>query len=151
MAEEIDLEKCNFWNFRSSVTWSWPWIGSKSYWCEYLIEVYPHTKLDRNRKNFSYGRTDSTYGRTDRPEFQFINSSLGDDVIKQELIRRWDSERQLIYDDVVHAEASAYARWTDFLISKDVRVPASLYYTGLQATARLSQCNIMKLVLERPC
>ena len=38
------------------------------------------------------------------------------------------SERELIYDDVVHAEASAYTHWTDFLISKDVR----LYYAGLQ-------------------
>jgi len=51
-------------------------------------------------------------------------------INKQELIR-WDSECELIYDDVVHAEASAYAHWTDFLISKDVRVPASLYYAGL--------------------
>jgi len=27
------------------------------------------------------------------------------------------SERELFYDDIVHAEASAYAHWTDFLIS----------------------------------
>jgi len=51
----------------------------------------------------------------------------------QELITRWDIERELIYDNVVHAEVSAYAHWTDCLISKDVRVPASLYYTGLQS------------------
>jgi len=36
---------------------------------------------------------------------------------KQELIRRWDSERELFYDDIVHIQASAYAHWTDFLIS----------------------------------
>jgi len=32
--------------------------------------------------------------------------------IPQELIRRWDNERELFYDDIVHAEASAYAHWT---------------------------------------
>jgi len=32
-------------------------------------------------------------------------------------IRRWDSERELFYDDIVHVEASAYAHWTDFLIT----------------------------------
>jgi len=35
----------------------------------------------------------------------------------QELIRRWDSKRELFYVDIVHVEASAYAHWTDFLIS----------------------------------
>jgi len=34
-----------------------------------------------------------------------------------ELVRRWDSERELFYDDIVHVEASAYVHWTDFLIS----------------------------------
>jgi len=36
--------------------------------------------------------------------------------IAKKLIRRWDNERELFYDDIVHVEASAYARWTDFLI-----------------------------------
>ena len=36
---------------------------------------------------------------------------------EQELIRRWDSERELFYDDIDHVQASAYAHWTDFLIS----------------------------------
>jgi len=36
---------------------------------------------------------------------------------KQELIRRWDSERELLYDDNIHIGASAYAHWTDLLIS----------------------------------
>ena len=36
---------------------------------------------------------------------------------EQELIRRWDSERELLYDDNIHVEASAYANWTDLLIS----------------------------------
>ena len=35
----------------------------------------------------------------------------------QQLIRRWDSERELFCDDIVHVEASAYAYWTDFLVS----------------------------------
>jgi len=34
---------------------------------------------------------------------------------RQELIRRWDSERELFNDDIVYVQASAYARWTDFL------------------------------------
>jgi len=40
-----------------------------------VVEVYPHTKLDGNRKNFlwTYGRTD---GRTDTPQFQSTRSSL---------------------------------------------------------------------------
>jgi len=29
-----------------------------------------------------------------------------------ELIRRWDSKRELFYDNIVHVEASAYADWT---------------------------------------
>jgi len=36
---------------------------------------------------------------------------------QKKLIGRWDSERELFYDDIVHAEASACAHWTDFLIS----------------------------------
>jgi len=35
---------------------------------------------------------------------------------RQELIRRWDSERELLYDDNIHVQASAYAHWTDLLI-----------------------------------
>jgi len=34
---------------------------------------------------------------------------------KQELISRWDSEREHFYDDIVHVVASAYASWTYFL------------------------------------
>ena len=33
---------------------------------------------------------------------------------KQELINRWDSEREFFYDDIIHVEASAYAHWTHF-------------------------------------
>jgi len=45
-AEEIDLEKCTFRNFGSSVTLTLD-----------RVEVYPPTKLDRNRKNFVDVRT----------------------------------------------------------------------------------------------
>jgi len=38
-------------------------------------------------------------------------------VNRQELIRRWDSERELLYDDNIHVEASVYAHWTALLIS----------------------------------
>jgi len=34
---------------------------------------------------------------------------------EQELISRWDSEREHFYDDIIHLEARAYAHWTDFL------------------------------------
>jgi len=36
-------------------------------------------------------------------------------ILGQELIRRWDSERELFYDDIVHLQASAYAHWTEIL------------------------------------
>jgi len=38
-------------------------------------------------------------------------------LYRQELIRRWDSERELLYDDNIHVGASAYAHWTDLPIS----------------------------------
>ena len=50
----------------------------------------------------------------------------------QELIRRWDSERELFYDDIVHVEASAYAHWTDFLIS-----PTTIYARPNQSSMHL--------------
>jgi len=34
---------------------------------------------------------------------------------RQELVRRWDSGRELFYDDIVH-KACTYTHWTDFLI-----------------------------------
>jgi len=40
---------------------------------------------------------------------------------RQELTRRWDSEREHFYDDIVHAEASNYAHWIDFLISTIIK------------------------------
>jgi len=46
---------------------------------------------------------------------QPVGSLLVDE--KQELIRSWDSERELFYDDIIHVEASAYAHWTDLLTS----------------------------------
>jgi len=45
-----------------------------------VVEVYPHTKLDGNRKNFVDVRT---YGRTDTPEFQSTRSSP----------RRWPNQK----------------------------------------------------------
>ena len=34
------------------------------YLCAYVVEIYPHTTLDRNRKNYLW-----TDGRTDTPDF----------------------------------------------------------------------------------
>jgi len=50
-----------------------------------VVEVYPHTKLDGNRKHFvdvrtRYGRTD---GHTSVPIYYVCTSSVGDDAIKQ--------------------------------------------------------------------
>ena len=39
-----------------------------------MVEVYPHTKLDGNRKKKTF------CGRTDTPEFQSTRSSVGDDL-----------------------------------------------------------------------
>ena len=73
-----------------------------------MCREVPSTVVRRRRKiwwGFLYG----VY----RPrEWLWIDSNG-----KQELIRRWYSERELFHDDIVHAEASAYAHWTDFLIS----------------------------------
>jgi len=49
---------------------------SRSHWRAYVVEVYPHTKLDGNRKNFLW-----MYGRMDTPVFQSTRSSVGDDLI----------------------------------------------------------------------
>jgi len=49
-----------------------------SHWYAYPVEIYPHTKLDRNCRNFVYIRKDRW---TDGPpEFQSIRSSPGDDL-----------------------------------------------------------------------
>jgi len=55
-----------------------------------VVEVYPHTKLDGNRKNFLW-----TYGRTDTPEFQCTRSSP----------RRWPNKNWVAkYSDFGHIE-----------------------------------------------
>jgi len=58
-AEEIDLEKCNFRKFWSSVTLTLALDRVKVALVHitYPGEFYPHTKLDRNKKTFR-GRTD---------------------------------------------------------------------------------------------
>ena len=57
MAEEIDLEKCTFRNFGSSVTLTLDRVEVTL--VRIWVEVYPHTKLDGNRKKlFVDVRTD---------------------------------------------------------------------------------------------
>jgi len=60
-AEEIDLEKCTLRNFGSSVSMTLTLDRVEVTLmrnCAYLVEVYPHTKLDGNRKkNFVDVRT----------------------------------------------------------------------------------------------
>jgi len=55
MAEEIDLEMCNFRNFRSPVTLTLDQVKVITA-CTYPDEVYPYTKLDRNQKKTFCGR-----------------------------------------------------------------------------------------------
>jgi len=62
MEEEIEVEKCTFRNFGSSVTLTLTLTLDR-------VEVYPHTKLDGNRKNFLW-----TYRRTD-------GHTVGDDDV----------------------------------------------------------------------
>jgi len=71
-AEEIDLEKCTFRNFGSSVTLTLDRVEVTR--CTHAVEVYPHTTLDGNRKNFLW-----MYRWTDTPEFQSTRSSPGND------------------------------------------------------------------------
>ena len=74
MAEEIDLEKCDVQNFRSSVTLILTLDRVEVILVHISGEVCPHTKLDRNWTNFLW-MDGHTYGCTDRPEFQAIRSS----------------------------------------------------------------------------
>ena len=58
--------------------WRWPWIRSSSHRCAYVVEVYPHTNLDANQKNFVDVRTAR---RTDTPNFsKSVRSSPGNDL-----------------------------------------------------------------------
>jgi len=70
----------------------------------------------------------------------------------QEVIRRWDSERERFYDDIVHVEASAYADWTDFL---SILIYAAANQGRSSTSFIILRCEpasaMMKLVLERAC
>jgi len=47
-----------------------------------------------------------------------INNAASTDIdASRKSNTRWESERQLFYNDIVHVQASAYAHWTNFLIS----------------------------------
>jgi len=72
MAEEIDLEKCNFRNFESSVTLTLDRVEVT------LVRISggglpTHQIRWKLEKNFLW-----TYGRTDTPEFKSTRSSPGD-------------------------------------------------------------------------
>ena len=74
-----------------------------------------------------------------RDDWQFIQLF---EIILQELIRRWDSERELFYfyDDIIHVEASAYAHWTDLLIST-INIYGRPIYAHKQSSMHLSPSN----------
>jgi len=95
-AEDIALEKCNFHNFGSSVTYTLDWVKVTLY--AYPVDVYPHTKLDGNRKNFLwiYGRMD---WRTDTPEFQSIRSSPGNDL--KIIVHDWQLRKKVLWIIIV--------------------------------------------------
>jgi len=85
MAEKIDLEKCNFQNFRSPVTLTLTLDRVEVIRLRISGRGLPHTKLDRNRKKKlvdgrKYVRT---YVRTDMTSnSKSIRTSPGDDLIK---------------------------------------------------------------------
>jgi len=66
MAEEIDLETCNFRTSEAQRPWPSPWIGSKSHWCAYPVPT--HQIRSKSEKLFVDGQTE-VY--TDRHEFQY--------------------------------------------------------------------------------
>jgi len=67
MAEETDLEKCNFWNFRSSVTLTLTLDRVEAILVHISCRGLPiHQIRSKLEKTFC--------GRTDRPQFQSIRS-----------------------------------------------------------------------------
>jgi len=80
MAKEIDLEKCNFRNFRSSVTLILTLDRIEVTLVCIPGQGLPAYQIRSKSEKLLCGRTDR---RTDRPEFQFIRSSLGDDLINK--------------------------------------------------------------------
>jgi len=90
MAEEIDLEKCNFRNFRSSVTLTLTLdrvevilVRISSRLEAYQVVPTHQIRSKSEKKTFC--------GRTDGPELQSIRSSLGDGLImkvKQNVSKR---------------------------------------------------------------
>jgi len=77
-------------------------------------------------------------------------------VYQQELISRWDSERERFYDDIVHVEVSAYAHRTDFLsmliyAAGNQGRSSTSFVILIRCEPAVSTLNRMKLVLERPC
>jgi len=78
MVEETDLEKCNFWNFRSSVTLTLILDQVEVILVRISSRDIPtHQIRSKLEKLFVDVRMD---GWMDRPKFQFIRSSLGDDL-----------------------------------------------------------------------
>jgi len=64
MAEEIDLEKCNFWNYKTSATLILT-LDQVKITLVHISGPHTHTKLDGNQKNslwtdrLMYGWTDA--------------------------------------------------------------------------------------------
>jgi len=74
MEEEIDIEKCNFRNFSSSMTLTLTLDRVEVILVRILRRGLPtpHAKLDQNRKNFLW-----TYGRKDAPSSNLLGHLLG--------------------------------------------------------------------------
>ena len=80
MAEEIDLEKCNFRNFKSSTTLTLTLDRVEMILMRISGRDLPiHQVRSKSDKLFVDVRTDGQTD-TDTPKFQFIRSSLGDDL-----------------------------------------------------------------------
>jgi len=79
MVEEIDLEKCTFHNFGSSVTLTLTLDRVEVTLVRICGRGLPTHQI-RWKSEKLCGRTD---GRTDTPEFQSTRSSLGDNLMNE--------------------------------------------------------------------
>jgi len=78
-------------------------------WCSILRMHYKSTRCD---VSFSQGSVSTLFRWTCLHVCVKMFFLLTAVQKLQELISRWDSERERFYDDISHVEASAYAHWT---------------------------------------
>jgi len=76
-----------------------------------FMSITPSIDFDTSSRRDAKYRDAHIYGHTD----MFVCPLAASHISTRTHHRRWDSERELFHDDIVHVQASAYAHWTDFL------------------------------------